>query len=135
MARSQFDYVLVDLDAPYPATQSQALLQSDIVLLVMRLDFASVRQTQQLLAYLEEIELDRTRIQLVVSRYGRPRELKAGDVEKTLGIKAHCFVPDDAGNVIRANNRGIPVVLDSPRAAVSRTLLNLSHAVNGKRRN
>jgi pilus assembly protein CpaE len=131
MARSRFRYVVVDLDSPYQPEQSQAVLQSDVLLVVIRMDFPSVRQAQQLLMLLDELEVDRQQIHLVAGRYGRAKELKVKDVEATLGLQIRYFVPDDSRSVNRANNRGIPVVLDSPRATISRKLMDISQSVNG----
>lgn len=132
MARSQFDYVVADVDATFQPEQAQALIQADIVLLVMRLDYASVRQSQQLFDYFNELGLERQRIQLTVSRYGRPKELRWGQVKQVLETEARHFVPDDTARVNRAANRGNLVILDSPRSTVSRRLLEISRCVNGK---
>ena len=132
MARSQFKYVVVDLDSPYQAEQSPALVQADTILLVVLLDFSSVRHAQQMLDFFDEIELDRDRIHLTVSRYGRPKELRILDIEKTLEMPVRYVIPDDSRHVNSANNRGNPVVLDCPRAIVSKKLIEISQLVNGK---
>ncbi|PHS11679.1 MAG: hypothetical protein COA78_09195 [Blastopirellula sp.] len=132
MARSKFKYVVADLDSPYQAEQSPALLQADTILLVLMLDFSSVRHAQQILEYFDELELDRDQIHLTINRYGRPKELRIKDVEKTLGLKVRHIIPDASRQVNRANNIGKPVVLDNPRSAVSKKLIEISHLVNGK---
>jgi pilus assembly protein CpaE len=134
MSRSLFDYVVVDLDGPYREEQLPALLQADTILLVIQLDFSSVRHAQRILAYYDELELDRDRIHLTVSRFGRPKELRIADVEKTLGMSVRYVIPDDSRHVNRANNRGRPVVLDCPRSMVSKRILDISFHVNGKPR-
>src|SRR5262249_29864999 len=53
--RNLFPYVVVDLDHSYREEQSQTLRQADLVLLVMRLDFTSLRNTQRTLDYLGHI--------------------------------------------------------------------------------
>jgi pilus assembly protein CpaE len=132
MARSRFDYVVADVDATFQPEQAPALVQADIVLLVMRLDYASVRQSQQLLDYFDELELERQRIHITVSRYGRPKELRWGQVKQVLEAEARYFVPDDTARINRAANRGNLVILDSPRSTVSRRFMEISHCVNGK---
>jgi pilus assembly protein CpaE len=132
MARRTFPYVVVDLDASFRPETSQALFQSDIVLLVIRLDFTSVRQGQKLLEHLRELQIDEQRVRLVVNRHRRPRELRVSDVQKALGLQVFKFIPDDARRVNRANNRGVPVVVDSPTAAVARSMLDVAKCVNGR---
>jgi MinD-like ATPase involved in chromosome partitioning or flagellar assembly len=46
-------------------------------------------------------------------------------------MKIFHWVPDDPKAVNRANNNGVPVVLETPRAGVSRSLAKLAAGVNG----
>jgi MinD-like ATPase involved in chromosome partitioning or flagellar assembly len=41
-------------------------------------------------------------------------------------------VPDDPKTVNRANNNGVPMVLEAPSAKVSRSLAKLAANVNGR---
>ncbi len=72
------------------------------------------------------------RIRLVVNRYGQPKEIACSKAEEALGLKIFHYVPDDPKSVNRANNNGVPVVLESPRAAVSRSVAKLATEVNGR---
>jgi pilus assembly protein CpaE len=131
LARSHFRYVVVDHGCPYRAEQLQVLYQADIILIVMRLDVATVRHAQELISFLDENRISRDRLRLVVSQYRRPHELRIADVEKVLGMRACQLIPDDMRSVNRANNCGVPLVLSSPRARVARSIVNLSYSVNG----
>lgn len=131
MARDMFAYLVIDLDHSYRKEQIQALLQSDIVLIVLRLDFTALLHTQRALHFLKEIGIDTHRIRLIVNRYRRPKELRVSQVEDSLKMKVTYFVPDDPKTIIRANNKGIPVVLFKPRARVSRSIVEIAMSVNG----
>ncbi len=132
LARSSFPYVVVDLDDSFHSEQTLTLRQSDLILLVLRLDFTSLRNTRRVLDHLEQMTISRQRVQLVVNRYGQPQELPASKAEEVLGLKITYYVPDDPKTINRANNNGIPAVLDAPSAKVSRSVLQLAHAVNGR---
>jgi pilus assembly protein CpaE len=132
LARTLFPYVLIDLDHSFGPEQVQALRQADIILLVLRLDFTSLRNTQRTLDHLRELGLGSTPIQLVVNRYGQAKEIPAAKAEEVLGMRIFHYVPEDATSVNRANNNGVPVVLESPSAKVSRSLAKLAHSVNGR---
>ena len=45
---------------------------------------------------------------------------------------ATAYIPDDVKTVNRANNSGIPVVLESPSAKVSKSMVALAASVNGR---
>jgi pilus assembly protein CpaE len=131
MARSLFPYVVVDLDHSFREEQLQVLRQADIVLLVLRLDFTSLCNGRRTLDYLEHLGVPRERVRLVVNRYGQPKEIPASKAEEALGCKIFHYVPDDPRTVNRANNNGVPAVLDSPRAAVSKSVTRLTMSING----
>jgi pilus assembly protein CpaE len=132
LARGLFPYVVVDLDHSFREEQVQVLRQADVVVVVLRLDFTSLRNTQRALDYLKDLGISKERVQLVVNRYGQPKEIPAAKAEEALEIKIAHFVPDDPKTVNRANNSGVPVVLESPSAKVSKSLVRLTASVNGQ---
>jgi pilus assembly protein CpaE len=127
-----FPYTVVDLDHSFREEQMEVLRQADVILLVLRLDFTALRQTQRVLSYLEQMHIDMNKIRVVVNRYGQPKEVPAAKAEEALGVKILHYVPDDPKTVNRANNSGIPVVLDSPSAKVSRSVTQLAASINGR---
>jgi pilus assembly protein CpaE len=132
LARALFPYVVVDLDHPSRPEQAQALQIADVVVVVLRLDFTSLRNTRRALDYLEQMGVTADRVQLVVNRYGQAKEIPYAKAEEALGRKIPHYVPDDPKTVNRANNSGVPVVLESPSAKVSRTITALAASVNGR---
>src|SRR5262249_7835359 len=132
LARSLFPYVVVDLDHSFSEEQVQVLRQADVILLVLRLDFTSLRYARRRLDYLEKLGGSRERARLVVNRYGQPKEIRALKAEEALGLKIHHYVPDDPKTINRANNSGIPAVLESPSARVSRSVTQLTISINGR---
>jgi pilus assembly protein CpaE len=132
LARLLFAYVVVDLDHSFREEQVIVLCQADVVLLVMRLDFTSLRNMRRTLEHLERLGVDKERVQIVVNRYGQPKEIPAAKVEEALGLKILHYIPDDPKTVNRANNSGVPVVLETPSAKVSKCFARLAVSVNGR---
>jgi pilus assembly protein CpaE len=135
LARVVFPYVLADVDHGYTDVQARAIHQADVLLLVLRLDFAALRNTRKTLDYLEHLGIDKGRLRLVVNRYGQPKEVPAAKAEEALGAKIFHYVPDDPRAVNRANNNGVPFVLETPSARVSRSVTRLAMSINGAHRN
>jgi pilus assembly protein CpaE len=127
--------VVADLDHSFREEQAQVLRQADIVLVVLRLDFTCLRNSQQALDYLVRLGVSRDRVRVVVNRYGQPKEVPASKAEEALGVKVFHYVPDDPKTVNRANNSGVPLVLESPSAKVSRSVTQLALSINGKHNN
>jgi pilus assembly protein CpaE len=133
LGRSLFPYVVVDLDHSFREEQTQVLRQANVILLVLRLDFAALRNAQRTLDYLTgHLALPRDKVQLVANRYGQAREVPAAKAEDALGTKIAHYIPDDPKTVNWANNNGVPVVLESPSAKVSRCVTKLAQSVNGR---
>jgi pilus assembly protein CpaE len=132
LGRTLFPYVVADLDHSFREEQSQFLRQADVILLVLRLDFNALRHTQRALDYLRDLGISPERVRLVVNRYGQPKEVPCAKAEQALGVKIFHYVPDDPKTVNRANNNGVPAVLESPRARVSRNIARLAASVNGR---
>jgi pilus assembly protein CpaE len=133
LAKSVFPYVVMDVDNTFAPEQVLALREADVIVLVMRLDFASLRNAKRAIEYAAHVGIDRDKIRVVVNRYGQAKELPAARVEEALGVKIAHFVPEDQKTVNRANNNGIPVVRESPSARVSKSLMTLAASVNGRK--
>jgi pilus assembly protein CpaE len=132
LARDLFPYVVLDLDYGFRDTEAQVLRLADVVVLVLRLDFSALRHTQRALEYLKHLGVHPDRVRLVANCYGRPKEVPARKAEEALGMKIYHYVPDDPKTVNRANNNGVPLVLESPWAKVSRSVSALAHGINGR---
>jgi pilus assembly protein CpaE len=132
LARGAFPYVVIDLDHTFAPEQVEALRQTDLVVLLLRLDFTCLRNARRALEQLDQLGVGRAAVRVVVNRYGRVREVPAAKAEAALGVKIAHFVPDDPKAVNQANNNGVPVVRESPAARVSRSLTQLAASVNGR---
>ncbi len=75
--------------------------------------------------------IDKNRLRLVVNRHGQPKEVPAAKAEAALGVKIFHYVPDDPKSVNRANNNGVPFVLETPSARVSKSVTRLAMSING----
>jgi pilus assembly protein CpaE len=132
LARSIFPYVVVDLDDCFHEEQVQVLRQAGVILFVLRLDFTSLRNAQRILAQLQQMDIARERVRLVVNRYGQAKELPVATVEEALDTKIAHYVPDDPKTINWANNTGHPAVLEAPSAKVSRSIAELTRSINGR---
>jgi pilus assembly protein CpaE len=131
MARRKFPYTVTDLDRTFADEQVETLIQSETIVLVLRLDYTSVRNTRRVLEHLRELGLSTDRFCLVVNRYGERKQLTVAQAEDALELRIRHFIPDDPAHVNGAINAGTPVVLQRPSAKVSRKLAELAAGVNG----
>ena len=132
LARASFPYVIADLDHSFREEQLVVLRQSDVILVVFRLDFISLRNVRRTLEYMELLGISRDQVRLIANRHGQSQEVPLSKAEEALGSKVAHTVPDDPKAVNRANNHGVPVVISAPSAKVSRMFGAIAESVNGK---
>jgi pilus assembly protein CpaE len=131
LARVVFPYVVADVDYGYDDVRVRVLRRADVILMVLRLEFTALRNTRRAFDYLEHLGIDTGRVRLVVNRHGQPKEVPVSKAEEALGMKIFHFVPDDPRAVNRANNNGVPFVLEAPSARVSQSVTHLAMSING----
>jgi pilus assembly protein CpaE len=127
LARGLFPFTVLDMDRNYAFDQATGLVQSDQVLLVLRLDMTSLAGATRLVDRLGELGISEERIRVIASRHGQAKELSATKIEQALGLPVSNFIPEDAARVNRCNNRGTPVVVEYPRAKISKSIAALAH--------
>ena len=132
-ASSMFDCVVADLGNPAQEIQAEAVRLADTVLLVFRPDFTSLRNARRILEHLDDLGVERDCVRMIANRCGQPREISSEKAAQVLGVETLFFIPEDLKAVNLANNSGVPVLLDSPSARVSKSLLTLAMSVNESR--
>jgi pilus assembly protein CpaE len=132
LGRWRYPYIVMDLGCLHYQIQQEAAVQSDIVAVVLRLDFPSIRNARRLAERLAVLGVDPSRIRYVVNRYGEARQMAPSHAQEALGAKLHAFLPDEPATVNMAINAGQPVVTCKPRSRLSKRLLELSTSLNGR---
>lgn len=125
LARTLFPHVVVDVGQPFQEVKLEALRASEVILLVFRLDFTSLRNVKRTVEHLERNGIGRERVVLVVNRYGQAKELSASEAEGSLGMTIGFYIADDSRTANEANNKGIPMVVEAPRSAISKSIARL----------
>jgi pilus assembly protein CpaE len=127
LARESAPFTVVDLEDCFHEEQMVVLRQADLVLLVFRLDFTSLRSTRRILDYLEQAGISEDRVRLVINRYGQAKELPLSEAEDALSRKIPYIIPDDPKTINAANNAGVPAILRTPSAKVSQSIVQMAN--------
>ena len=129
LARAAFPYVVIDVDHSYREEQRVALRQSDLILIPFRLDFASLRNVRRCMEFLTGQDVSLDKVMLIVNRYGQAHEVPAGKAAEALGREIAHYVPEDTKAVNRANNHGVPLVIEAPTSKVAKSFQQLATLV------
>jgi len=128
LSRSIFPHVVVDLnlDRSFRETENTILRLADRILIVFRMEIASLRNCRKRIDHLQRLDISSDRIELIANRFGQPHDVPADMAETVLGIKITHAIPNDASTINRANNKGVPLVTTSSWSSVSRSLIALA---------
>jgi pilus assembly protein CpaE len=93
--------VVVDMSNVLTPEQVEVLWQADLILLVARLDYTSVRNTRRTIDTMAELGIGRDRMKLVLNACGQRRQLEVKQAEEAIGIKAAQCIPYEPAAVHR----------------------------------
>jgi pilus assembly protein CpaE len=129
--RQGFQRVVIDLPRGGPVMR-QGLEQAGIVVIVTDFSVAGVRDTARLIALAEKVA-PRARRLIVGNRSGTARkgDLSRADIEKALGVKLDCVIPEDGAAVPESLNTGKAVPAAFPASPAAVALGELSALIDG----
>jgi pilus assembly protein CpaE len=108
-------------------------MSSDEVVLVTRLDLVSLHRARHHVEFIVRHGAPRERIHVVAMGTGLPGELPPKSVTNLLGTPVSC-VPSDEGSMTASINVGNPLVLEAPRAPISKAIVAFTEQLSGTRK-
>lgn len=126
LARSRFDFVIVDMGRILEAATLRALDQAEAIYVTLQLTLPFIHDAKRLLTLLRTLGYGRDKLRVIVNRYDKGDEIKLSDVEESLGVAVDQTIPNAYQAVAYSINHGVPVLKSAPREAVSKTLLAMA---------
>lgn len=138
LLRNFCEFVVVDTPAYFNDVVLGLIDTSDDVMLVAGMDIPNIKNVKIGLQTLRLLNTPMDKVRLILNRANSKVKLEVAEVERTLQITADSLVPSDVV-VPQSVNRGVPVVLSTPKSAVARSLQQLADlflpvAKTGRRR-
>jgi pilus assembly protein CpaE len=125
LLRTFCQYVVIDTPAYFNEVVLGLIEASDDVLLIAGMDIPNIKNVKIGLQTLRLLNVPMAKLHLVLNRANSKVKLDVSEVERTLQIKAESLIPSDVV-VPQAVNKGTPVVLDSPKSGVAKSLEQLA---------
>lgn len=125
LLRTFCSYVVVDTPAYFNDVVLGLVEVSDKVLLVAGMDIPNIKNLKIGLQTLRLLNTPMEKLLLVLNRANSKVKLDVSEVERTLQMKADALIPSDVV-VPQSVNKGEPVVLHSPKAGVSKSVVSLA---------
>jgi pilus assembly protein CpaE len=125
LLRTFCEYVVIDTRADDDDIVRVALEESDEILLIAGMEIPSVKHVKVSVSLMRELNIPSAKFKLVVNRANSKVRLDAGEIERTLQIRASSHLPSDIA-VPKALNKGVPIVLDAPKSEFARKIDRLA---------
>ncbi|UCE32268.1 MAG: AAA family ATPase [Burkholderiales bacterium] len=129
LARTQYDYVVLDMGRNIDGVAIQALDAADYIFPVLQLTLPFVRDGKRLIRLFQTLDYGSDKVRPIVNRLEKSPDLKVEDLERALGIKVFATVPNHYPSAAASVNQGIPVIKLARNSPISRALLHLTKRV------
>jgi len=125
-----YDYVFVDTPANFSERVVASLSVANTILLVVTPDLACVANTKAAMERMTGMSFFEDKTNIILNRADMKGGLRAGEVEKAVGMPILWSIPEDA-HAIMAVQLGIPVVHSYPKSRISKSILDLLFILTG----
>ena len=127
---SQYDYIIVDGGSTFSEIFISILDSSNLILLVGTPDILAVYQVKTSLEILQSLHFPLKMVRLILNRAESRGGVAWQEVKNALTCEVFSLIPSDGRTVGVALNRGVPCVIDSPKAKVSECFFEIANALN-----
>ena len=122
--KGMYEFTFIDTPTYIDETTLTALEMSDLILLVISLDLPTIKNVKKGLDILRSLQfLPKTR--LILNRSSGVAGIEPRDVERVLDMRIRAEVLSDGKLVVTSLNQGIPFIKMSPRAPISKSIVNI----------
>lgn len=128
LLREFADIVVIDTPAAFDDIVLTAIDKSDEVYAVATMDVASIKNTRISLQKLRQLGYSKDLVKLVLNRADSKVWLELPEVERAMEGELVAKIPSDR-LVPRSVNKGNPVVIEAPKSAVAKSLLDMARMV------
>ncbi len=122
LARSHYDFVLMDVSSTLDPVAVKALDLADTVCLILQLNLPFLRAAKHMAAVFRQLGYPREKVSVVVNRFEKIGTINLSNVEKATLLKIGRTIPNSHIAVTASVNEGVPLIDMAPRDPVARAL-------------
>lgn len=127
LLEKQYHYIIVDAGRGFTDLFASTVNQANLILLVLTPDILSIYQTKWAVDTLQYLHIPLSMIRIVLNRAESVASISMQDINASLPVQIIAAVPSEGKTASMAINRGVPIVVDSPRSRISASLKKLAH--------
>jgi pilus assembly protein CpaE len=132
LLRRLYEAIIIDTPAALSETTLALLDGSDTVLSVVTYDSTTIHNTIALAEVFSSIGYPPEKVRYLINRSDSSGGIGKDELMRALGRRLDFEVVSDGRLVVSANNEGMPFVVSSPDAAISRDVRRVAEALLGR---
>lgn len=122
LARSEYDFVLLDMGRSMDPASVKALDMAERVYLVIQQSLPALKDAKRIVKVFEGLGYSQEKVQVIVNGYSRSSPIPVGEVENVTRHKVARALPSSPDAVQTSINQGVPLAKLAPRDPVARSL-------------
>ena len=122
LARSEFDFVLLDVSGTFDPVVIKALDMADTICLTLQLNLPFIRAAKHMASVFRQLGYAREKLNVIVNRFEKDGVINLVDVERATLLKVGRTIPNSHTAVTASVNEGIPLLELAPRDPVAHAL-------------
>ena len=131
LLKATFTHLVVDLSKAYSPLDFAAMEMSNNVLVVTQLDLPCLRNVVRMMQYFDQREGISEKMKIVVNRLGlEETQISLSKALETIGREIHWQIPNDYATMVESRNNGVPLVVQAPRAKLTKSIEQLARSLN-----
>ena len=129
--KTRFDYVVVDLPAGLNDHALTVMDAADQIVILAALEITAIKNLRLFLEVADQLEYDRSKLRIVINRSDAAQGIRLADVEASIRRSVDGTIVSDGRLAVMAVNRGVPFVVSTPDAPLSRDISRLAQTLAG----
>lgn len=125
-----YTFCIVDTPKHLTDTTLTALNLSSQIILLLTLDLPTIKNGKLCLEIMGSLDYEE-KVGLVINRAGTQMGIEDKEVIEALDRPILGFIPSDGRVTVPAVNKGIPFVIESPDAPITKSIIQLAHRLIG----
>jgi pilus assembly protein CpaE len=135
LLRRLYEAIVIDTPTTLSEVTLALLDSSDVILSIVTYDSTTIHNTLAVGEVFSSIGYPPEKMQYLVNRSDSSGGIGRDELARTLGRRPEFEVVSDGRLVVQANNEGMPFVVSSPDAAVSRDVRRAAQTIMGRTAN
>lgn len=132
LLKATFSHLIFDLSKSYNEVDQVAMREAKHLMLVTQLDLPGLRNVVRLLMSFDQIDGMREKTKVVINRLGLDNDhIGVKKAQETINSEIFATVPNDYRSMAEARNNGVPLTIEAPKAAITKSVVDLADSLCG----